>query len=109
MINYNKEDLVAKALEAMTNYMSNKLTFSVTEEAYKHLSECASEMRSACVNQQEDKYWDRWFMEMRDSNTAFWNHMKSQGLGLIKGDNTEVFKPVELHQEDIDEALIDLD
>jgi hypothetical protein len=52
MINYNKEDLVAKALDAMTNYMANKLTFSVTEEAYKHLSECAGEMRNACVSQQ---------------------------------------------------------
>ena len=41
MINYNKEDLVSKALLAMTNYVGNKLTFSVTEEAYKHLSECA--------------------------------------------------------------------
>lgn len=46
---------------------------------------------------------------MRDTNTAFHNYMKNQGLGLIKGDNVEVFKVAELHQEDIDEALFDLD
>lgn len=58
MINYNKEDLVSKALADINHYILNKLSFVVTEEAYKHLSECAAEMRNACVSQQEEKYWD---------------------------------------------------
>ena len=41
MISYNKEDLVSKALAAMTNYIQSKIEFSVTSEAFKHLSECA--------------------------------------------------------------------
>ena len=35
--------------------------------------------------------------------------MKDEGLGLIKGGNQEIFKAVEIHHEDIDEALFDLD
>lgn len=46
---------------------------------------------------------------MRDSNTAFHSYMKKQGLGLIRGGNVEVFKAVELHHEELDEALFDLD
>lgn len=38
MINYNKEDLVSKALADMNNYIFNKLPFVVTEDAYKHLT-----------------------------------------------------------------------
>ena len=66
-------------------------------------------MRKACVSQQENSFWDKWFTEMRRDFTSFHNHMKAEGLGLIKGDNQEIFKAVEVHHEDLDEALFDLD
>jgi hypothetical protein len=53
MINYNKEDLVDKALKGMDNYITSKLAFTVTEEAYKQMCDCAGELRTACVSQQE--------------------------------------------------------
>ena len=31
MVNYNKEDLVTKALEAMKGYINSKLPFTVTD------------------------------------------------------------------------------
>ena len=46
---------------------------------------------------------------MRRDYTNFYNYMKDEGLGLIKGGNQEIFKAVEIHHEDIDEALFDLD
>ena len=46
---------------------------------------------------------------MRRDYTAFYNFMKLQGLGLLKGDNAEVFKVVEVHHADLDDALFDLD
>ena len=52
MVSYNKEDLVSTALNAMTNYIKNKIDFSVTEEAFKHLTECANELRNACASEQ---------------------------------------------------------
>jgi hypothetical protein len=35
--------------------------------------------------------------------------MKTQGLGLIRGGNVEVFKVEKVHHEDLDDALFDLD
>lgn len=107
MVSYNKEDLVAKALESMKQYIEGKLPFTVTEEAYKQLTDCASELRKACLQEQEHESWDNWFKHMRNDFTPFYNRMKSEGLGLIKGDNTEVFKIAEVHHMDLDEALFD--
>ena len=92
MVGYNKEDLVLKALDQMSNYVSNKLAFSVTEAAYRHLAECAGEMRLACVSQQEENYWDKWFKGVGGSAPGFYSFLKSEGVGLIRGDNLEVFK-----------------
>jgi hypothetical protein len=88
MINYNKEDLVAKAMDSMNNYIISKLGYAVTEEAFKHLTECASELRQGCITQQEQTYWDNWFNEIRYNSPTFYDHLKAQGLGLIRGDNT---------------------
>ena len=83
MINYNKEDLVSKAFKELNQYILNKVSFSVTEEAYKHLTECASELRKASISEQEQKYWDSWLKEVSVNYSMFFNHLKSQGIGYI--------------------------
>ncbi len=72
----------------MNNYIISKLGYAVTEEAFKHLTECASELRQGCITQQEQTYWDNWFNEIRYNSPTFYDHLKAQGLGLIRGDNT---------------------
>lgn len=92
----------------MNNYILQKLIYSITTESFKQIGECASEMRNACISQQEQNYWDDWFNEMSEKNAAFYLYLRSQGLGLIKGDNVEIFRPSSLHQEIIEEVC-DLD
>ena len=109
MINYHKEDLVSKALQSMNSYITNKLAYAVTEESFKQLTECASELRNGCISQQEQNYWDAWFTEIRYNYPTFYGHLKNQGIGMIYGDNTEVFKVQTLHRQDIEEVMCDLD
>jgi len=45
----------------MNNYITNKLAYAVTEESFKQLTECASELRNGYISQQEQNYWDAWF------------------------------------------------
>jgi hypothetical protein len=45
-------------------------------------------MRTACVSEREEKYWDEWFNEMGVSQVKFYDYLRSEGLGLIKGSNT---------------------
>ena len=102
MVNYNKQDLVSQALKELNQYILNKVTFSVTLEAYRHLSECASELRSACLSQQEQKYWDTWLKDVSITHPTFFNHLKNQGIGYIQESNAEVFKVEALHEEALD-------
>lgn len=53
MVNFNREDLVNLAFAHMNDYIFHKLAYSITEEAYKHLIECATELRNACMSEQE--------------------------------------------------------
>lgn len=53
MVSFNKKDLVSEGLKYMTNYIMQKLAYCITNEAYKHLKECAEEMRTACVSERE--------------------------------------------------------
>ena len=92
MVSYNKEDLVAKALAQMNDYILNRLPFVVTEDSFRQLTECANELRKACVSEQEEKYWDEWFTDISNNHKDFFNHLKGQGLSLIKGNNKEIFK-----------------
>lgn len=101
MISYNKEDLVSKALQQMNDYILNKLPFVVTEDSFQQLTGCARELRQACVSQQEEKYWDEWFTDISCNHKVFFNHLKGQGLGLIKGSNAAVFRVEQLHNEDL--------
>lgn len=66
-------------------------------------------MRNACVSQQEEQYWDEWFTEMKYSHEVFYKHLKNKGLGLIKGDNVEVFKSAVLHHGELEDVICDLD
>ena len=38
MMNYNKEDLVGKALDSMKGYINGKVPFTITDEAYLQLT-----------------------------------------------------------------------
>jgi hypothetical protein len=109
MVNFNKEDLVSAAFAHMNNYILHKLEYSITEEAYKHLTECATELRNACLSEQEESYWDQWFTDIRNNHPTFYQHLKAQGLGLIKGDNVEVFRVEVLHHEELEDVICDLD
>ncbi len=53
MVSYNKKDLVGEGLKYMTNYIMQKLAYCFTNQAYKHLKECAEQMRNACVSERE--------------------------------------------------------
>lgn len=52
MVAFNKRDLVGEALKSLSNYVLQRLAYSITSEAYAHLGECALEMRNGCVSQQ---------------------------------------------------------
>lgn len=93
----------------MNNYITNKLAYAVTEESFKQLTECASELRNGCISQQEQNYWDAWFTQIRYNYPNFYGHLKSQGIGMIYGDNTEVFKVQTLHRENIEDVMCYLD
>lgn len=108
MISFNKRDLVAEGLKSISNYVLQRLAYSITNEAYAHLAECASEMRKGCVSQQEEGFWDDWLNDLAVSNPKFHDYLISQGIGLIKGGNVELFRPIELHPELI-EDVFDLD
>lgn len=41
MVSFNKKDLVGEGLKYMNNYIKQKLAYCITNEAYKHLKECA--------------------------------------------------------------------
>lgn len=95
-------------MKFMNNYILQRLAYSITNESYKHIGECAIEMRQACLSQQEEDYWDDWFTELSLKNGKFYEYLRGEGVGLIKGNNVEIFRPVFLHEEVI-EDVIDLD
>lgn len=49
------------------------------------------------MSQQEEAYWDDWFNDLRKRNEKFYEHLRREGLGLIKGSNVEIFRPMVLH------------
>ncbi len=46
---------------------------------------------------------------MRSNNPTFYGHLKARGLGLLKGDNTEIFKVEVLHHAELEDIICDLD
>jgi hypothetical protein len=92
----------------MSNYILQRLAYSITTEAYSSLSECASEMRKACMSQQEETFWDDWLTDLASSHSKFHDYLRQQGIGFIKGDNVDLFRPLEVHIEVIEEVF-DLD
>ena len=110
MVSFNKKDLVADALKQMNEFILDKLVFAVTPDTIRMLGECAGELRKACVSEQEAKFWDGWFTDLQGKKASFYDYLKEQGVGLIAGDNRDLFRPVALHVAAINEDdIIDLD
>lgn len=108
MVSFSKRDLVGEALKFMNNYILQRLAYSITNESYKHIAECAVEMRQACLSQQEETYWDDWFTDLALRNAKFYEYLRHEGVGLLRGSNLEIFRPLVLHQEIVEE-IVDLD
>lgn len=61
------------------------------------------------MSQQEEAYWDTWFTRLNEQHRKFYEHLRQEGFGLIKGSNVEIFKSKgkELHEQVIE--MVELD
>jgi len=93
----------------MNDFIHDKLLFAITPDTIKFLGECSGELRQACVSQQEARYWDRWFRDMKGRKESFYDYLRTQGIGMIEEDNREIFRAVELHAEEREDEIFSLD
>ena len=92
MLNNNKKDLVSLALEEMSSYIYNRSS-NVFGDELTSLIQCVSALRRGCNEQQEQKFWDNWLTEAKDSlSTVLFERILHEGLLYFKKDNKELLR-----------------